>query len=129
LYLPRDRAVAREVPDLRPRIIGVLRLLSSAEQQLDYERRVPGISVPTELLSQWFDDQYLPESESFRLRFSAGEMKALSVFNNYFEVAEKRLPQPRGGIGTLLEDETWQGIMREAARALSALGSGSTNQK
>ncbi len=121
--------MVREVPDLRPGIFRVLRLLSSPEEQLDYERRVPGISVPTELLSQWFDDQYVPESESFRLCFSSQEMEALSVFNNYFDVAEKRLPQPRDGIGTWLEDETWQGIMREAARALSALGTESANQK
>jgi hypothetical protein len=98
-------------------------LLSSPEEQLDYERRVPGVSVPTELVCQWFDDLYLPESESFRLCFSSQEMEALSVFSNYFDVAEKRLPQPREGVGTWLGDETWQGIMREAARALAALNS------
>jgi hypothetical protein len=104
-------------------------LLSSPEEQLDYERRVPGISVPTELLSQWFDDEYLPENESFRLCFSVQEMEALSIFNSYFEVAEKRLPEPGGGIRTWLENETWLGIMREAARTLTALNSESTNPK
>jgi hypothetical protein len=121
--------MAGEVLNLRPGIIGVLRLLASPEEQLNYERRVPGISVPTELLSQWFDDLYVPESESFRSCFSSQEMEALSIFNNYFDVAEKRLPQPRDGIRTWLEDETWQGIMREAARALSAVNSESANQK
>jgi hypothetical protein len=121
--------MAREIANLRPGIIGVLRLLASPEDQVNYERRVAGISVPTELLSQWFDDLYLPKSESFRSCFSAQEMEALSVFNNYFDVAEKRLPQPRDGIRTWLENETWQGIMREAARALSALKSESASQK
>lgn len=125
--LQRDRTVAREIPELRLGIVHILQMLSSREEQLDYERRVPGISVPTELLSLWFDDQYSPESESFRLCFSGQEMEALSAFNGYFEIVEKRLPEPRGGIKTWLEDENWRGIMREAARTLTALNSESTN--
>ena len=113
--------MAREVPDLRPGVVRVLRLLSSPEEQLEYERRVPGVSVPTELLSQWFDDLYIPESSSFRLCFSSQEMGALAAFNNYFADREKLLPPPRDGIKTWIEDGVWQGIVREASRALSAM--------
>ena len=87
--------MAGEPPDLRLGIVHVLRLLSSPEMQLDYERRVPGISIPTELLSQWFDDSYLPDSPVFRLCFSSHELEVLAHFNNHFAVHEKLLPTLR----------------------------------
>lgn len=121
--------MANQIPDLRPGIIHLLRLISSPEKQLEYERRVPGISVPMELLSRWFDDSYLPDSESFRLCFSPTELQALAVFNNHFGNHEKLLPEPREGMKTWLQDETWQAIMREADLALSVLNPASANQK
>lgn len=121
--------MANQTPDLRLGIIHLLRLLSSPEKQLEYERRVPGISVPVELVCQWSDDSYLPNSESFRLCFSPTELKALAVFNDYFEDHEKLLLEPREGVKTWLRDETWQGIMRAADRALAVLDSASPDQK
>ena len=113
--------MAGQTPDLRPGIVHVLRLLSSPEMQLDYERRVPGISIPSELLCHWFDDSYLPESAAFRQSFSPQELESLAVFNTYFDGQEKILPDPSNGIRSWLEDKTWIGIMREATRTLAVL--------
>jgi hypothetical protein len=124
-----DGIMANQTPDLRPGIIHLLQLLSSAEKQLEYERRVPGISVPIELLSQWFDDRYLPDSKSFRVCFSPTELQALAVFNNHFGDHEKLLPEAREGMNTWLQDETWQAIMREADRAIAVLNPESANRK
>jgi hypothetical protein len=120
--------MAGQAPDLRPGIVDVLRLLSSPEMQLDYERRVPGISIPSELLSQWFDDSYVPDRPEFRQCFSAHELEALAHFNNYFADHEKLLPEPRGGMRRWLEDGNWQAINREAARTLALLNSESPSQ-
>jgi hypothetical protein len=113
--------MAHAAPDLRPGIIEVLRLLSSPEKQLEYERRVPSISIPSELLCQWFDDTYLPESPVFRQGFSSRELEALAHFNNYFSDHEKLLPDPHCGIRNWLEDNIWKGIMSEARHTLAAL--------
>jgi hypothetical protein len=122
-----DFAVAEGTSNLRSGIrsgiVGALQLLSSPERQLDYERRVPRVRVPTELLCMWFDDTYLPHSEAFARCFSSREFDAITVFNNYFADHEKLLPEPRDGIKSWLKNETWQGIMREASRALAFLES------
>lgn len=68
----------------------------------------------------WFDDQYLPEAPSFIVCFSARELEAMAVFSKYFADREKLLPDTPNGIQSWLETETWQGIMREAGRALAA---------
>ncbi|HEX4785490.1 MAG TPA: hypothetical protein VH350_14210 [Candidatus Sulfotelmatobacter sp.] len=112
-----------ETSNLRPRIVHVLRLLSSSEMQLEYERRVPGISIPSELLCQWFDDSYLPDSPVFRQCFSSHELEALAHFNNYFADHEKLLSDPHRGISNWLEDNIWKGIMSEARQTLAALES------
>ncbi len=116
-------------PDCRRSIIGVLRLLSSPEQQIAFERNVPKVSVTVELFSMWFDDAYLPDSEAFRGCFSLKELAALAAFNEYYADHEKLLPEPSGGIRGWIEDKTWQGIMREADRALTALNSESSSPK
>jgi hypothetical protein len=89
--------------------------------QLDYEQRVPGISILSELVCQWFDDLYLPESTVFRPSFSPQELEALSAFNTYFADQEESLPDPRNGIRNWLGDKIWSGIMHEATRTLAAL--------
>jgi hypothetical protein len=112
-----------QTPDLRRGIVDLLQLLSSPDRQRDYERTVPMASVPAELLCMWFEDQYLPESPSFRLCFSPPELEAMAVFSNYFAEHEKLLPDTPNGIQSWMETETWQNIMQEAGRVLAALES------
>lgn len=54
---------------LRRNITEHLRLLSSAEEQLQYQQDVPLINVTVELICGWFDDDYLPESKAFSQAF------------------------------------------------------------
>jgi hypothetical protein len=123
----------KTLPDCRGSIINVLRLLSSPEQQLAFEQSVQKapvrVLVTTELFSIWFDDTYLPDSESFRQCFSLEELAALAAFDEYYADHEKLLPGPSGGMQSWIESDSWRDIMREAARALAALNSKSTNQK
>ena len=72
-------------PDLRSGILDLLELLSSRDRQLEYERRVPQVSIPTELICMWFDDLYVPESEAFKRCFSEEELAAMAAFNNYYD--------------------------------------------
>jgi hypothetical protein len=90
---------------------------------MEYELRVPNISVPSELISSWFDDVYLPDSKSFGLCFSSRELEAMRAFDNYLADQEKLLPEPRDGIKSWLDDGRWREIMREAGKALAVLES------
>ncbi len=53
----------KEVVDtrIRNRIMEYLQLVSSAAQQEDYQRRVPDVNVPTELICSWED--WMPVEE------------------------------------------------------------------
>jgi hypothetical protein len=105
-------------PDCRRSIIEVLQTLSSEERQIAYERNVPFVSVPTELVCMWFDDFYLPESDSFRRCFSPAELDSMSVFSRRFEQEIKRMPET---VTELLKIESWQELMREAGTLLRHL--------
>jgi hypothetical protein len=111
----------RTVPDCRQSVIEVLRLLSSPERQLAYERNVPGIPVTNELMSAWFDDDYLPESEKFRECFSAAELEAMAAFDAFFEDHSNSLPKVHNGVSDWLVDENWRLIMQRATDLLTML--------
>jgi len=109
------------VPDCRQSIIDTLKLLSSPERQLAYERNVPGISATNELLSAWFDDTYLPESKTFMQSFSTQELEVMADFDRYFEERSNFLPMPHEGVSDWLRDENWRGIMQRATDLLNML--------
>ena len=103
-------------------IIELLSLLSSEEEQLDYETKVPIADVPAELLCMWFDDQYQPDDALFISCFSADELAALADFHKYYDEQTRRLPESRGSVRTWLASAVWRGIMLEAKKALERLG-------
>ena len=110
-----------KIPDCHHAIVDVLRLLSSADEQLAYERRVPQISVTDELLSIWFDDKYLPDDRTFRGCFSDSELQAMAAFNDYFDERADRLPDPSNGVAEWLKDENWRQVMHGATELLAIL--------
>jgi hypothetical protein len=111
----------RAAPDCRQSVIEVLKLLSSPERQLAYERNVPQIAVTNELLSGWFDDTYLPESVRFRECFSAAELEAMAAFDAFFEEHSNSLPTVRRGVSDWLMNENWRQIMQRAKDLLTVL--------
>jgi hypothetical protein len=87
--------------DCRNSIVETLRLLSSPDKQLAYERNVPHVRVTDELLSMWFDDTYLPESNAFRENVSEEELRALAAFNDFYDEHSKLLP------GSIADVTSW----------------------
>ena len=75
--------------------------------------------MTNELLSMSFDDTYLPEAETFRQFFSADELRALALFNKFYDEQSSRLPDADNGVADWLKDETWQQIMRRASEVLT----------
>jgi hypothetical protein len=107
---------------LRRNIIEHLRLLSSAEEQLQYQRNVPSVNIIVELVCGWFDEDYMPEDEAFSSAFSMRELQAMSEFNRVFDdivvstLRDEEMPQ----IEDFIKTPEWTGLSQAASLTLSA---------
>ena len=109
------------IPDRHPFIVDLLKLLSSEEEQLAYERNVPHVDITAELRCMWFDDLYCPEDAFFRSCFTARELEALAQFHEFYASRKKLLPESRGTVRTWLAFPVWREIMLEAKKTWDRL--------
>lgn len=110
-----------ESPDPRPVIEELLELLSSPEQQLQYEADVPVAFVPDELVCMWFDGHYFPDDPFFRSCFTPDELEVLAAFSSLYQRELDRLPEPIEGISTWHAWKAWSRVMDAAAATLARL--------
>jgi hypothetical protein len=110
-----------QIPNRKPEIIDVLRLLASEDEQLAYEREVPHVNITTELLCMWFDDQYHPDDAFFRACFTTDELLALAEFNRFYDERTKSLPASQGTVRTWLNSPAWREIMQKASDTLARI--------
>ncbi len=61
-------------------IIYALQLIATPADQLAYQA-VASVNVARELVNQWFDDFYHPDSPQFLREFTAGELAWLAEFH------------------------------------------------
>jgi hypothetical protein len=109
-----------EMKILRQQGIEILRLISSVDKQIEYERDVPIANVPSELVCQWFDDFYHPRSPQFKAAFDAEELNRLADFNDYFHKRFKNLP---GNLEEMHRCEEWREIQVRAGTLVEWLAS------
>ena len=83
---------SEDVQYQRDRIFEQLEDLGSLEEQIRYQETVPIAQVPAELINQWFDDWYHPDSTQFRECFSNQELALLAEFSSFFEARLESLP-------------------------------------
>jgi len=76
----------------RDRIFEQLEDLGSLEEQVRYQENAPVAQVPAELVNQWFDDWYHPESTQFCNCFTIQELALLAEFSSFFESRLELLP-------------------------------------
>jgi len=117
-----DPVLLRQV---RSKVIELLELYASEAKQREYQKNVPWVPVPTELVEMWFSDTYHPKEPSLRLVFSDVELEALARFHAHFD----RITHGRGRIALgpdleeLLKEERWRKLMVEAAVVLRTVKS------
>ncbi len=111
-----------EKTSFRKNAIELLELLSSLENQLEYQENVPIADVPSELVCMWFDDFY-HLTEDFKQAFSASELEVLASFNKFYEFNSKKLPSPEEGLKALQSNESWLEIAKRAKATLNILQS------
>lgn len=106
---------------IRNRIIDYLELAASADEQRDYERRVPIAQVPNEMINQWEDwvdgddlDWYGPPV------FSEDERQAVRSFQSVWLAVADDTPNPMPhSIDLLLGTPVWARLMAGAQAALA----------
>ena len=72
-------STSSQAPDVRSQLVGLLKLMASAELQREYERNVPHVDITRELVAMWFDDLFLENSGALRAGFSVTEWEDLLV--------------------------------------------------
>ena len=114
-----DGEIAR---NLRKSVVELLRTLASEAAQRDYQRNVPFVSVPVELVCTWFDDLYHPDDATFRSAFTTAELGALELFNDFFAWLAHNLPEPPPPLDVLQRSAQWGELGRQASKALADMG-------
>ncbi len=106
--------------EIRESVRHVLNLLSSKEQQLNFQQKSPSANVALELLCLWFNELYNPGSQLFTRSFSSKELIAIQEFNQYYNLRKGKLPET---IEELHQDRDWDVILQESKRVLNILES------
>ena len=105
--------------ELRQSIISELRLLSSPEKQLEYEKSLTTAGhAPSELICGFCDDLFHPKSQAFIDTFTNDELKSLAhLYGLLSEVARSEYPT----VACMLEDKRWRDVISLAKEIYSQL--------
>lgn len=105
--------------DFKKIVIAQLKILSSAEEQVNYQKNIPIADTPAELFCGWFDDVYHPETDLFKSTFSEDEQKVLAEFNDFFKKREEKIPTT--SLEEMQKNKEWNEIMEKAKETLKLL--------
>jgi hypothetical protein len=106
----------------RKEVIEVLGLISSKEEQLDYQAKAPIAYVSAELFNQWEDCYQIPkEQEWYKEAFSGAELMILREFDSALEAVAKDTPQNPPDINNFVKTPEWERLSNAAAIALGKL--------
>lgn len=102
--------------EFRKSVRELIELISSREQQFEYQENVPIANVASELLCMWFDDLYHPETDLFQNSFESKELEILEAFNQFYDSRTNKLPDT---LEELHRAKEWNQIVSEAKRVLN----------
>ena len=102
---------------IRNRIIEYLAIASSYAEQREYERSVPLVNVPSEIICQWED--WVRNLDWFSEPvFSPNEQKAIREFHAIWESVADDTPRIMPPLSDLIGMETWERLRQGAESAL-----------
>lgn len=101
---------------IRNSILEHIKLLSSADEQLAYERNAEYTHAPSEMTSIFFEDLYTPEDQQFNSAFTADELDALSHLNNLLVIASE---SQFCSVSELINNDNWQAVMSFAKECIN----------
>ncbi|MFA5514049.1 MAG: hypothetical protein WDA17_03920 [Sphaerochaetaceae bacterium] len=91
----------------RENIIGLLKLWSSKEEQLEYQKSFPIAQVSSELFEQW-DDFYTADSEVLSEAFNEHELDLLNKFDSELTDIGEKLKGETPQIEEFIKTSEWQ---------------------
>ena len=114
---PQDDIVVLQ--RIRNHIIGYLELAASFQEQLDYQKRVPLINVPNEIIHQW-EDWVSPEIQKEYVEpiFSIREQDAIRQFQQTINQVSSDTPDPLPSIEIIQKSAQWENLRIGALEAL-----------
>jgi len=108
--------------NFRKEVFEVLELISSREEQLAYQHKVPIAYVSAELFNQWEDCyQILKVQEWYSEAFSEIELLILKEFDRDLEVIAKSTPQNPPEIHEFIKTKEWEQLAIAAKNTLDKL--------
>jgi hypothetical protein len=113
-----DRPSRRVIEQrIRNRVIEYLDLAASFEQQRQYERDVPFVNVPYEVINSWEDNfPKDPRIDANLLAvYSPSEVKAIRHFHAVWVAAADALPNDYPTLAEVRELPEWEQLRRAAA--------------
>ena len=106
------------VANIRVHLLELLRTFASPAEQRDYQRAVPFVPVPIELVCGWADDLYHPDAAAHALAFSPAERAALAGFDA--ELCRWSDEVPGGDVEAFIGSPAGVALAHAAAIALEA---------
>ena len=108
--------------NFRKEVFEVLDLISSKEEQLDYQSKAPIAYVSAELFNQWEDCYQIPKDQDWYIgAFTDKEHKILREFNEAFEVVCSETPQNPPDIQEFIKTPEWLKLSCAAKKAIDGL--------
>ena len=101
----------------KKQFIEILQLLSSKEEQDEYQKNVPHVDISQELICMWFDDLN-KEGKYLKNSFTDEEMKTLSEFSKYYEERLEKLPD---SYADFWSSPVWSEVAKKAGETLEKL--------
>jgi hypothetical protein len=108
--------------NFRKEVFEILDLISSKEEQLDYQAKVPIAYVSAELFNQWDDCYQIPkEQDWYKEAFTEGELSILQEFDEALENVSKDTLQNLPDIHDFVNTPEWERLSNAASIALRKL--------
>lgn len=106
----------------RNEVFGVLKLISSEEEQLEYQKEVPIADVSAELFCLWDSCYQLPLNQDwYQEIFSENEFEILKKFDMTFESICKKTSTDLTYITEFIKTKEWAELALAAKIALKSL--------
>ena len=108
--------------NFRKEVFEMLDLMSSKEEQLDYQAKAPIAHVSAELFNQWEDCYQIPkEQDWYNEAFTDGELSILKEFDEALEAVSNDTPQNPPDIHEFVNTPEWERLSNAASIALGKL--------
>ena len=100
----------------------MLDLISSKDEQLDYQAKVPIAYVSAELFNQWQDCYQIPKDQDwYKEAFSEAELMIFQEFDEALEAVANDTPQNPPEINEFVKTPEWERLSGAAVIALGKL--------